>query len=746
MLHLKFTAYSAPMLRILFFLWPLHHAVAAPGVIVIDNTAANGAPAVMTNLHTGTVQANTCTQQKTLAGGECNSFASNNLQAVQRGANGDLRLDIGVDNPLSTQYSSGTTATPLNYFKSGSELFDLEKFRRAADALAKRPPTTSAPAGTYGTMDWRQFLTNIANDRTMYGLVRVKVVLLKVPGNGNGDCTPRHRDDNDDDEHENDDAEHKARKSDDQSSQSHQKAAIKASFKPGVREKETGDKESHGDDDDHRANNECTGQTPRHTENEDDEDHKKDDERGAKSSDDDKSTVSKLMARATGMLSSRSRDTAKSSSEREDDEKSTHQSDNDDRHHYVMCGTPRHHTHKGPEREDDHHVNESSDKPDAHSASDDSKIRVSQKARGLAARSVDNPHAESADKSSDDAKKEPADDEHEDDEHEDEHTRRVCQCQPRLNQLLKGGQRYCDNIDIKTDAIVRVRGALLFDFVDEDGNLLPKRTLPTPNELPMPLNMPLHINASRDVSNTMAEIGAIAHKTRTIACANGKNSCPINLSITLNDVPLDTRDAYAAANNGTALTNEIFNRLAAADRYHLQMPSGYARGWLEAFRALGLSPGAWHALGFKKVADTNSFTLDIVRSDRFEDIPALMYQGGLVRLSNRINISGMVYVPEVLVIEQSDPALTQYINGAVLVRDGFYMGTQTDGTLLLSHDRAVHDHMPLSRTSKVNNLYVAPQNALRSGDATGTTGSNTTEGMPMSTPKRGAEWVEVRAR
>ena len=715
------------------------HAVEAQrSVIVIDNTALGGNPAVVTNLKTGTAAENTCAKQDALRG-NCNSFSEDNLQTVQRAKDGALRLDIGVNNPLATRYSNAHTADQLDYFAGGNHLFDLNKFRAAADALAARN-IEGLPAGSYGTMDWRQFITNAANRQTMYGLVRVKIKLLKVEGGGGGDnCTGgASHDEHEEDEHDRDDHDtHPV--TDDRETHKKSKGLTKVAFKKA----ET--REHEDDDTEHkRRSNACGG----HRDNEDDDEHDgEDSEKSADHSSKQKgtgSTISNLMARAKGMLSKNGGDTDhKSNADKDDDDSEGHAKKPKD-YHYVMCGTPHRHTSTRSEREnrdederDDKHSNDT----DHHASSQ--HANGTKKSKGVGTLSRNDTHSEDSVGS---VVKEDHDDEHDDDDDDDddekskrehEHELKVCECQPHLDQPLARGQAWC--VPTPDDARINVRGALLFDFVGEDDKVIPTRDLPPAKMLSIPIAMPISINASNDVSNKMGEIDAIADKTRTESCANGAKNCfkSINVNVAWNDVPQSVREAYGT----TPLTEAAFNKLPAADRYHLQMPSGYTQGWLDAFSALRLTPHAWHTLGFKLAIDKGGFTPDVIRSTAFEDIPALMYQGGLVHLSHQINISGMIYVPEVLVVEQNTPNLVQYINGAVLVRDGFFVGSSTGGTTLLSHDRTVYDQLPISEHNRVSTLYVPPQNTPPGTDTTVPNNS-----LPTSAPKRGAEWIEVRAR
>lgn len=184
----------------------------ADGAIIIDNTSNPGSPGITTNMNTN------------LGGkqfGVANAFNINSIQVMQRDTSvspHNLKDEAGHANANSTSYANYGTSKQTNYFADGQHLFDLDRLRAAADWLSANviattgtctlpgsvtAPTLSAnthdeagptvpmpqpepfsghagschPAGTYGTISWHQFLDNIANNRTMYGIVRVLVPL-----------------------------------------------------------------------------------------------------------------------------------------------------------------------------------------------------------------------------------------------------------------------------------------------------------------------------------------------------------------------------------------------------------------------------------------------------------------------------------------------------------------------------------------------------------------------------------------
>lgn len=196
--------------------------VVSGGAIIIDNTPNPGTPGIVTNM-------------ATVVGGKNfglgNSFSIAGIQVMQRDTTTDptkhiLVDEIGVTNTKSTSYQNYGTKNQTTYFANGQHLFDLDRMRKSANwmrvpssvtvpdaatlnsaigtnqitptslapatctsyvAVTATPNSPSTPiglpvrschpAGTYGTITWAEFLDNIKNNRTMYGVVRILVPL-----------------------------------------------------------------------------------------------------------------------------------------------------------------------------------------------------------------------------------------------------------------------------------------------------------------------------------------------------------------------------------------------------------------------------------------------------------------------------------------------------------------------------------------------------------------------------------------
>ncbi len=339
----------------------------------------------------------------------------------------------------------------------------------------------------------------------------------------------------------------------------------------------------------------------------------------------------------------------------------------------------------------------------------------------------------------------------------------------------------------------------------------------------IPLNInPANLDAHGQTMQTINQIQSISGSNQ---CPRGTAPCDIqlNAAIDFSLVPQESRDMYEYK-IGTPLTAAVFARLSKSDQYHLLFPSGYANGWENAFSALGITPAMWNNWGFNVTSSGNTITANDVRSDSFADIPALMYTGGLINIKHNTNISGLIYAPQAIEISQNgvtkntctpqilggdddnrinahgndddtvvascngiarqgddgdsnasddDPTVVaintqtftpsyQYINGAIIVRDGFYFeATKPGGITLISNNPDSYSNTRLKNGTGIRNNFkpyrdVAINNTT--GDGTTGSGGNQNPGNNQDnsilTGKNGAaqvvvanqgpQWVEIR--
>lgn len=278
-----------------------------------------------------------------------------------------------------------------------------------------------------------------------------------------------------------------------------------------------------------------------------------------------------------------------------------------------------------------------------------------------------------------------------------------------------------------TDKKIKVKGALFFDYVyetkDADGN-----TVYTPVELDVnngqdddleeiSIGLPIWVNW--DDGETVSGQAVVDDNSGTLnpdlvsdikAVSTGDLD---KTYIKFDNVPQSAVDDYKFYTNQNIDTDTKFSELADITRYHLLMPSGYAKSWAEAFNVLGVTPTEWenimkntgHAALPEFSAPTPSnpgpatlWAADDFRSDEFEDIPAFLYAGGVIKIkTNKVFISGLTYIPQSLTLDvggdNNNTTTTVYFTGAVMIRDGFLIHARDNGLLLMSSDPNTYSKM-----------------------------------------------------
>ncbi|MDX8395477.1 MAG: hypothetical protein R8K22_03585, partial [Mariprofundaceae bacterium] len=177
------------------------------------------------------------------------------------------------------------------------------------------------------------------------------------------------------------------------------------------------------------------------------------------------------------------------------------------------------------------------------------------------------------------------------------------------------------------------------------------------------------------------------------------------------------------------------------------LPSAYIHGWKRAIQVTGLGAqsGAgdnstkWseNLIGSGSPFFANRYkyfflTRDSANSkvyidEKFADMPAQMYAGGLVDMHQEVNISGVVYTPGQLELEQKKQVLNnipglpgwvldtgapggqtsanrnaiQYINGLIITGAGVFMKAAGDSTAktVIAYDDTSIDNLPTKKES-----------------------------------------------
>ncbi|MDH5545168.1 MAG: hypothetical protein OEZ43_06220 [Gammaproteobacteria bacterium] len=331
---------------------------------------------------------------------------------------------------------------------------------------------------------------------------------------------------------------------------------------------------------------------------------------------------------------------------------------------------------------------------------------------------------------------------------------------------IKPGEKICD-IKIPSFARIDVRGSILFEWVDCDTREpIALEDLPEKSEdLQIKVSVPLSINpALADTDTSMKNTLAIAALTAGKSCGPGR---PCSFPF---EVPLSASSLLPPASDSRfhqLFSASEYAALSHPMRYGSLMPSGYTKGWVEAFQTLGITGAKWRSYGFQTPtsdsAIINAEDIHVQNNTPFEDIPVYMYTGGLFKLEHHINISGLLYIPRALDLEQegielerkvkkhdeeyereddhyreyshfkrvyrseseyhdheysSCPKKTehyeteipakQYISGAIVVRDGFSIEVEDGGgATIIANDPATYDNMRGSGGSHMAKGFVA---------------------------------------
>jgi len=283
--------------------------------------------------------------------------------------------------------------------------------------------------------------------------------------------------------------------------------------------------------------------------------------------------------------------------------------------------------------------------------------------------------------------------------------------------------------NLPSSAKIKVKGALFFDFLDHaDGSTIPLANLPfAPRELYFMVNMPIMVNWINDANDdgamdSMPLIHSVTSAIRRTQEVTSGNSAIAGL--TVSNISQESKDAYLFQ-TGNTLTSTEFNALSVPDKYHLLMPSGYVAGWREAFDKLNITGTTWKTLPPDSCRDSSNSpcekfglgdnitgvpSANDLRSAKFEDIPVYLYSGGLIDMHSHTNISGLVYVPQAMELEALNNRLSgqsisthQYINGAIVVRDGFFImanSSQTSITVIAADPTSYSTAKTISRTQE----------------------------------------------
>jgi len=154
---------------VLFIIDFASFSVFAEGQIILNNTALPGNSGGYTSKNTTLLGPNCSIDDQ-----DCNSFGIPNIQVIQADNDGSLWNAVGLSNNQSTRGQSDNPTNSTPTLSDNGLLISLSKLRRAANSIAQLP-LNHLTNSQFGTINWVDFIKNITNAQTMYGVVRVRI-------------------------------------------------------------------------------------------------------------------------------------------------------------------------------------------------------------------------------------------------------------------------------------------------------------------------------------------------------------------------------------------------------------------------------------------------------------------------------------------------------------------------------------------------------------------------------------------
>jgi len=359
----------------------------------------------------------------------------------------------------------------------------------------------------------------------------------------------------------------------------------------------------------------------------------------------------------------------------------------------------------------------------------------------------------------------------------------LCADAPTSKTNIKPGATVDGNSTVTTNipanGQIRMRGVLMLDFVNGVGDsVYPTAGTPIdldhlpiqPRDIYFKVSVPINVNAAHDLDGdgAMDNMDYINGLTSGITCSNFPCTTVIPNGTVIDSTKVPA-DAVAAWNYqfGTKFTGPtdpdfvtMFHATSLPNQYHLLMPSGYPQGFADAFAELNVTAQQWLDLDFSVPpgADlTQPLTVHDIRNKTFEDLPVYLYTGGLVDMHHHLNVSGLMYVPQALEQEAKRSDTRQYTFGGVVVRDGFYIQSNTGSITLVSSDPSSFSSIKVNAgaltgimlTTAISNKHDDGSGGtavagVGIGSGTGSSDQSTfgTEGASTDVGK--IRWIEVR--
>ena len=178
------------------------------------------------------------------------------------------------------------------------------------------------------------------------------------------------------------------------------------------------------------------------------------------------------------------------------------------------------------------------------------------------------------------------------------------------------------------------------------------------------------LDANGDTENL--DVGSVNVKgALVIDLINGSSTFKVKVLVPININPVTsptTGTVTLSPSDFNTWTSAAAARTSTADTF--PWPSGYASAWND----VAASQPDKNPRGVALSGGHQPF-------GPYEDMPALMYSGGIVDIHHAANISGVVYTPNFIEIEQKTIAddQVQYINGVVIAGNGIYLESRAGG-------------------------------------------------------------------
>lgn len=371
-----------------------------------------------------------------------------------------------------------------------------------------------------------------------------------------------------------------------------------------------------------------------------------------------------------------------------------------------------------------------------------------------------------------------------------------CADSPTSSTDIKGGAAVAGNatgtaISIPattaTAGQLRVRGVLMFDFVNgttdtllgAPGHPVPLSALPfQPRDIYFKVSVPINVNAGNDTNGDgiLDNLDYISGLTSVITCASYPCATiiPNTTTISNTQVPQEAINSYNFQ-YGTTYTGNTdpafvtkYNSLNKPNQYHMLNASGYVDGFYDAFHELNITAQKWSDVGFAVppgAALNKPLELGDIRSASFEDLPVYLYTGGLVDMHHHINVSGLIYVPQAAEIEQKFNGIRMYMNGGLVVRDGFFLEGTAGGITMIASDPQSFASIKVNSQAITGSVLTAAFSTLHGGNyatasplgvgmgggsgggTVGGTGDNSIAGGSGGSASVGrTQWIEIRPR